>query len=123
MALADGWSRWQTAGDIATHPKPVLGGNMNSNQMSSRYLEDGSYLRLRNITLSYNLPSIFLQDIKLSSVRIFVSGDNLWTLTNYSGRDPEVIVGPVGGGGETRYSSSGDYPISKKILFGLNIKF
>ena len=115
MVLADGWNRWQKPGDIATHPKPVFGGSKNSNRASSRYLEDGSYIRLRNVTFSYQLPSAFIDKFHISNAKFFISGDNLVTLTKFSGMDPEVVLGPGGG------TSSIKYPISKKILFGINI--
>jgi len=115
MVLADGWNRWKQAGDKATHPKPLLGGNKSSNQPSSRYLEDGSYVRLRNVRLAYDLPRDLLSRISLSSARIFVSGDNLWTATSFSGMDPEVDLSS----GE----SGTKYPISRKLLLGVNIEF
>jgi hypothetical protein len=117
MVLAEGWSRWQQRGDVATHPKPVFGGNKSSNQASSRYLEDGSYLRLRNVTLSYELPAAWLDRLKIAHTKVFVSGDNLLTRTRFSGMDPEVALGPGGG------TSSVKYPISRKVLFGLNLGF
>jgi hypothetical protein len=117
MMPAKGWTRWQKPGDIATHPKAVFGGNKNSNKVSSRYLEDGSYIRLRNVTFSYELPKNLLSRAKIASFRLFVSGDNLWTATRYSGMDPEVSLAPGGGNSVDRY------PISKKILFGFNIGF
>lgn len=113
MVLADGWNRWTKLGEIATHPKPILGGNNASNSSSTRYLEDGSYIRLRNVTLGYNLPKSLLGQLKIANARIFVSGDNLWTGTRFSGVDPEVVLGS----GESSFK----YPISKKILAGLNI--
>jgi TonB-linked SusC/RagA family outer membrane protein len=115
MKPMDDWSRWQKPGDIATHPKAVFGGNLNSNKISSRYLEDGSYIRLRNVQLGYELPKTFLTKINVKNARVFLSGDNLWTGTKYSGMDPEVSLGPGGG------NSADRYPISKKILFGINI--
>ncbi|MBF9255166.1 TonB-dependent receptor [Pontibacter sp. 172403-2] len=115
MVLQDGWSRWEQEGDIATHPRPVLNGNRASNKVSSRYLEDGSYLRLRNVTLSYDVPTAFAGKLKLQSLRVFVSGDNLWTLTDFSGLDPEVDV--------TSGSSATRYPSSRKLLLGLNVNF
>jgi TonB-linked SusC/RagA family outer membrane protein len=122
MVLKSGWTRWEKVGDVATHPKPVLGGNHDSNQQSSRYLEDGSYIRLRNVTLGYQIPSNWLSKIKISSARIFVSGDNLWTGTKFSGIDPEVVLAPDDNDPNViPGSSSFRYPISKKILFGINI--
>ena len=115
MVLAKGWTRWEKAGDIATHPKPVHGRSDASNATSTRYLEDGSYIRLRNIRLGYDVPAAWIGKAKLSAVRIFLSGDNLWTGTNFSGTDPEVVFGDG--------TSSIKYPISKKLLLGLNISF
>ena len=115
MVLADGWNRWQKPGDIATHQKPVFGGSKNSNKTSSRYLEDGSYARLRNVTFSYQLPTAFVNKFHVGNAKFFVSGDNLITLTKFSGMDPEVALGPGGG------TSSIKYPISRKVLFGINI--
>jgi TonB-linked SusC/RagA family outer membrane protein len=116
MILVDGWNRWEQPGDIATHPKPVFAGNQLSNKPSSRYLENGSYIRLRNVTFSYNLTPSFLSRIRVSKARLFVSGDNLWTGTNFTGMDPEVGLGS--GGGISRIK----YPISRKLLFGINIE-
>jgi TonB-linked SusC/RagA family outer membrane protein len=115
MVLADGWNRWEKPGDIATHPRAVLGGNNSSNSSSTRYLEDGSYIRLRNVTFGYDLPKSILGKLRVANARIFVSGDNLWTLTRFSGVDPEVVLSS----GESSFR----YPISKKILAGLNVSF
>jgi TonB-linked SusC/RagA family outer membrane protein len=114
--LGDGESRWQNPGDIATHPKPVFGGNQNSNQVSSRYLQDGSYIRLRNVRLSYTVPPTLLNKAGIGNASIFVSGDNLWTGTPFRGRDPQASLGNTGG-------EVGVYPISKRILFGVNVGF
>lgn len=113
MVLKSGWSRWEKVGDVATHPKPVLGGNHDSNQSSSRYLEDGSYIRLRNVTLGYELPATWLSGLKIKNAKVFVSGDNLWTGTKFSGVDPEVDFSDA--------AANFKYPISRKILFGINI--
>jgi len=121
MALQDGWSRWVNPGDNATHPEPVYGGNMNSNKYSSRYLEDGSYLRLRNLTLAYNLPTSYAEKIKLNSLRITLSMDNLKTWTKYSGPDPDVplYLGAYNLPGTQFFK----YPISRQYLIGLEISF
>jgi TonB-linked SusC/RagA family outer membrane protein len=114
MELEDDWSRWQEPGDDATHPKPVPGGNNNSNSPSSRYLEDGSYLRLKNVRLSYNVPDPWADMMNLQSARLYVSGDNLVTFTDFSGMDPEV---GLGGNAGTKY------PISRKVMFGVGLTF
>jgi TonB-linked SusC/RagA family outer membrane protein len=113
--LVDGESRWSTPGDIATHPRPVSGGNLNSNQPSSRYLQDGSYIRLRNIRLAYKIPGGLLSKVHIANASLFVSGDNLLTITPYNGRDPQASLSNSGG-------RVGEYPISKKVLFGINIE-
>ncbi|WP_419699305.1 SusC/RagA family TonB-linked outer membrane protein [Mucilaginibacter sp. NFX135] len=118
MVPAKGWTRWQKPGDVATEPKAIQGGNANSNSTSTRYLENGSYLRLRNVTLGYQLPQTWLNSLKIRSARIFVSGDNLVTFTKFTGTDPEVSLSDSGIG-----TSSFKYPISRKILFGVNVGF
>ncbi|MPQ47479.1 SusC/RagA family TonB-linked outer membrane protein [Marinifilum sp. N1E240] len=127
MKMYDGWSRWEKPGDKATHPKAIEGGNNQAYKPSSRYLEDGSYLKLRNVTLSYNLPESVLTKMKLKSVKFFVTGENLWTLTDFSGTDPEVAVIGDTNDYASRYYSEGTagalYPMSRKFLFGVNIQF
>lgn len=120
--LTSGESRWANPGDIATHPKPILGGNLQSNKPSSRFLEDGSYLRMRNITLGYDFPQEMLKSLNMSSVRVYVSADNMFTFTKYKGMDPEVVVSP-GSGTIGDAGGAYKYPISKKLLFGINIGF
>lgn len=117
MVLRDGWNRWEKPGDIATHPRPNAGGNKDSNQPSSRFLEDGSYVRLRNIRLGYALPARLLGKSGTSRISVFISGDNLWTGTKFSGPDPEVSLTQVG---LSSGVSSLRYPISKKYLVGIN---
>jgi hypothetical protein len=87
--------------------------------VTSRQVEDGSYLRLKNVQLGYNFSSRLLKKIKLSNAKIYVSGQNLFTKTDYSGYDPEV----------SRYAQDnlsqgtdyGSYPSSKMFLIGLNV--
>lgn len=114
MELYKGWSRWEHAGDHATHPKYVVGGNKNSQKTSSRFLEDGSYLRLRNVSLGYNFPSTVLQRLKVENIRLSLSGENLWTLTHFSGIDPDA---------DSRGDIGTKYPFARKLLVGLQINF
>jgi len=120
MVLYKGWKRWSQPGDIATHPLPVVGGNKNAQQGSSRYLENGSYIRLQNITLGYDFSDDFLRKMKVDHIRLYLSGDNLWTGANFSGMDPETPLSP--GAGSIGVSNI-KYPISKKILLGINVGF
>lgn len=114
MKLKDGWSRWQKEGDIATHPKAVYGNKSGSNNTSSRYLEDAGYLRLRNLTVGYNIP------VKkyISNLRVYASGENLFVLSKFSGIDPEV---PPLNSGQCTGVANAVYPQTTKIIFGLNI--
>jgi TonB-linked SusC/RagA family outer membrane protein len=108
MNLSNGWSRWEKPVDIATHPQPVFGGNRLSNRASTRYLENASYVKLRNLTLSYRIPNNFANQIGISRARVYLSADNILTLTKWSGMDPE---------------SAGLYPVARKMLFGINLDF
>ncbi|QZT37410.1 SusC/RagA family TonB-linked outer membrane protein [Halosquirtibacter xylanolyticus] len=127
MKLKDGWSRWMKEGDIATHPKGVEGGNNQAYKPSSRYLEKGDYLRLRNLSLSYQLPDKLLSKIGVNSCIVSVSGDNLFTWTEFSGMDPEAaIVGntvKVSGDYFSEGTADSLYPQSRKFIFGINLSF
>ena len=114
MRLQDSWYRWEKAGDAATHPRYVVGGNKNAHRPSSRFLEDGSYIRLRSLTLGYNLPKAWLNKVKINDLRFSISGENLFTLTDFSGIDPEA-----GDRGEIGTK----YPYASKVLFGLQLNF
>lgn len=118
MSLKSGWSRWQKAGDIATHPQAMNGGNSLSNKTSSRYLEDGSYIKLRNITLNYSFAGLKTKTF-LNNLNIYASVENLLTITDFSGVDPEV--GDENAEGET--SQYGDYAIPRRFMFGFNFSF
>ena len=87
---------------------------------SSRTVEDGSYLRLKTVQLGYNLPKAWLQKIKISSIRVFVSGQNLYTWTHYSGEDPEVSTYNSVLTGGFDYSA---YPRARTFAFGANVNF
>jgi len=94
----------------------------NGAQASSRFIEDGSYVRLRNVTFAYNLPKALVSKVKLSNVRLYVTGQNLLTFTKYSGWDPEVNADDV----VTNIALGYDFyttPQAKTIMGGLNISF
>ncbi|TRX51206.1 TonB-dependent receptor [Fulvivirga sp. M361] len=123
QVLADGWSRWKNPGDNATHPLPIEGGNNNSNKRSSRYLEDASYLRMTNVTLSYTVPGDFISRLGLTGLEVYAAGDNLLTFTDYTGVDPAVRGNTddedQGFSGSPRLT----YPIPKRLAFGVNLSF
>jgi len=112
--------RWQQPGDITDIPRAATGATVGLNNAdNSRFLEDGSYLRLKNITLSYDVPNTLLDRIGIREVRVFVTGTNLWTATEYSGFDPEVNVF-----NNTSTSQGTDFltfPQSKQVFFGVNL--
>jgi len=116
-----GWSRWEQEGDNATHPRPLLGGNNNANGISSRYLENGSFLRVKNITIGYNLPKKVLTKCKMREAKVFLTADNLYTLTKFSGMDPEVRLE------SSSYELAGNYaqnyPVGRLFSLGINVKF
>ncbi len=116
-----GWSRWENPGDQATHPRLVMNGNKNANSISSRYLENGSFLRIRNITLSYNFPKTFLEKVRMKNGRVFLSADNVFTVSKFSGSDPEVRV--TGSGGSLAGMSSMNYPVGRLFSVGLDVTF
>ena len=92
MEWKTGWSRWTKPGDEATHPS--IQNSALSTENSSRFLEDGSYLKIRNITLRYEIPESLAKKLKLGKMSIALSGDNLFTFTDYWGQDPEVSINP-----------------------------
>jgi len=80
-------NRWRTNGHETTMPKAVWGDPMGNSRFSDRWIEDGSYIRLRSVTVSYNLS--FARENFLKYVTVYLSGNNLLTLTKYKGYDPE----------------------------------
>ncbi len=118
MLAEAGLNRWTPENPNNKYPRAQATGSLDD-IFSSRYVEDASYLRLKNITLGYDLPSGLLSKIKISSVRFYASATNLWTLTNYKGYDPEAnslgyttnIVGV----------DSGSYPQTRTYTFGVKV--
>lgn len=115
MVLRPGWSRWQKAGDEATHPRALYNNKDGGNKASSRYLEDASFLKLRSLSLGYNFS---LPQLKIQSLRLYVNAENLLTFTKYSGVDPEL---PSSSGTVMGTTSPGVYPPVRKVVFGLNL--
>jgi hypothetical protein len=116
-----GWSRWEKKGDIATHPKPMLNGNKSSNAISSRYLEDGSYFRIKNLTVGYELPKNLIKKAYMTRCRIYFAADNLWTATKFSGMDPEITLQTSTYNLAGMYSSN--YPVGRTYQAGVEISF
>lgn len=116
MRLMSNWSRWEKPGDNATHPVASYNNSSNSNKVSSRYLENGSYFKMRTLSLGYNYV---LPQYSIENIRLFVTGENLFTISNYSGVDPELpsYDGKVVGVTTTVY------PTTRKFMFGINLTF
>ncbi len=117
---------WKKPGDITDIPRVGQVGLENGSFIptggsnSTRWLYSGKYLRLKNVSIGYNLPKVITDGLKISSARFYISGTNLFTWTKYPG-DPEVNTNTVTsvGGGEDFYT----IPQAKTFTFGLNVKF
>ncbi len=114
--------RWQKPGDITDVPQARLFGG-NGVGESSRYITDGSYIRLRTITLGYSLPASVLSKAKLTKLRVYVSGQNLLTFTDYEGWDPEVNSDTYEGNNVNQGIDFYSAPQAKTVTFGINIGF
>ena len=105
--------RWTAPGTSNKMPRLVLNDPNGNNRVSDRFLEDASYLRVKNIRLAYNIPARWADYLKLKRTQLYVSSQNLVTITNYSGFDPEV-------GGGVDY---GFYPQARTFLAGITVDF
>jgi len=120
-------NRWNGDGSTNEYARALINdGDVQNNRASSYFVEDGSYLRLRNLNVGYSLPAQITEKIGLNALRIYVSAQNVFTITNYSGSDPEVGQNSDINGNSsvtTRGIDAGAYPISSSITLGLNLKF
>ncbi len=135
-------TRWRQPGDVTAQHRvsyDAVGGRANLGYNSTRYVEDGSFLRLKNVSLGYTLPGTLVNKLGMSSVRVYVTANNLLTFTRYSGYDPEVSAN-FGGSTQQQQSTTGglgarlnnnlqigvdngSFPQTRTYLFGLNINF
>ncbi len=118
MMPRDDWKLWQKPGDVANHPLPQNASN--SFDPSTRFIEDGSYLKIRNITLAYELPFAWVSKLKLTGLTVSLGADNLYTFTNFWGQDPEVSIDP--GNGLPGYAEF-KYPNNKQYVIGIQVRF
>ena len=116
-----GWKRWEKEGDKATHPKAMLNGNKSANSISSRYLEDGSYFRIKNLTVGYEFPKNLIKKAHMTRCRVYLSADNLWTATKFSGMDPEITLTTSTYDLAGMYSNT--YPVGRTYQAGVEISF
>ena len=106
---------WKKPGDTGVHPKPIAGNTTNSNSFSSnRFVEKGDYFRIKDVTLSYNVPSSLLKKVGFSAARVYASGLNVFTFHDVNFWDPERGVDGMG---------YGIYPVTKSFVLGLDLSF
>ena len=121
-------NRWTPNNINATVPRAVYGDPNNNRRNSDYWLEDGSFIRLKNVVLGYNLPGSIINRIGLSRFRIYASATNLITITNYTGFDPEVSTFNSSSNGQTAANAAVGtdfltYPQARTITFGVNLTF
>jgi len=119
--ILNSWTPTNTNTDI---PRAKLRGK----EISSRFVEDGSYIRLKNIALGYTLPNDVVENLGMQSVRLSISAQNLLTITDYSGLDPEVSYFGSGGGSSSDTNTTngfdfGNYPNLTSVNFSVNLRF
>ncbi|WP_343850152.1 TonB-dependent receptor [Algoriphagus jejuensis] len=124
-SASDGWMSETDRGDGVS---PMIDRNFNAyagsnvvNNITSLFVEDGSFLRIRNITLGYNLSTSLLEKAKLSSLRLSFTVQNAYTFTDYEGYNPEVSA--QGGSPLVPGVDAGGYPLARTYMFGLNVGF
>ena len=111
--------RWQGTGTSNTVPRAVAGASVNTDLFSDFYVEDASFLRLQNVQIGYSFNAKVLSSLGLDKFRIYLSGNNLYTLTDYLGYDPSASNGaPIGSG-----IDKGFYPVASSYLLGINLNF
>jgi TonB-linked SusC/RagA family outer membrane protein len=115
-------NRWTPTNPSNTYARAVANDdNTLNNVPSSHWVEDGSYLKLKNLTIGYTLPASLSNKFKLSKARVYISSQNLFTITKYTGLDPEIGIqsgNPIFNGVD-----NGVYPPSRFFTFGLNVTF
>jgi TonB-dependent starch-binding outer membrane protein SusC len=112
-------NRWTEANPDSNFPRAISTDPNDNDRASDRYLENGAYLRLKNIQLGYTLPTSLTQRLRLSNIKVYISAQNLWTITNYQGYNPDI-------GAPTQNNTSYGidntiYPNSVTFLGGINI--
>jgi TonB-linked SusC/RagA family outer membrane protein len=116
-------NRWQKAGDITTYPKPIFGDNISNGSSFPLNINvfKGDFVKLKSLTIGYNLPKTMLEKVKISNARFYVSGSNLLIITDYPGPDPEVSSN---GNGTTNFGIDRNTVANQRtITVGLNVGF
>ncbi len=114
-------NRWRNEGDLTNIPRQDYADPAGNRRFSNRWIEDGSYLRCKNLTLGYTFSNGLLNKISVKSARIFTTAQNLFTITNYSGYDPEASA--FNSGVTNIGIDQGTYPQYRAFTFGINVGF
>lgn len=112
--LATTLERWTGEGSSYSMPRAIYADPNNNSRASTHWLEDGAYAKLKNLTFGYTLPEKWIRKAKMKALRLYVSLDNLCTITNYSGLDPEAGLSGL---------DYGVYPSARTYMFGVSVKF
>lgn len=115
---AEAANAWTPSNTNVNISRARLGDPNRNNRPSTRFLEDGDYLRIKTIQIGYSLPTNVLEPLGLDKFRIYVTGQDLFTFTKYGGLDPEV-----GGSVLSRGIDNNLYPKYKSVIFGLQLAF
>jgi hypothetical protein len=118
------YNSWKKQGDVALLPR-LNSQDGTSQQISSYFVEDGSYMRIKNIQLTYTFPTALISKAKLSSAQIYVQGQNLFTFTKYKGLDPDINLRSSGTDNQDIHMGidEGAFPVAKSYNVGLRIGF
>ena len=118
------YKSWKKQGDVAQLPR-LNASDTFSQQISTYFVEDGSYMRIKNIQLTYNVPNTMLKKIKLSSMQVYVQGQNLFTFTKYKGLDPDINIRNSGADNQDIHMGidEGAFPVAKSYNVGLRVGF
>ncbi|MCZ8196925.1 MAG: TonB-dependent receptor [Flavobacterium sp.] len=120
-ALVEAMDYWTPSNPDAVNPRPIFGTSNYNIEISDRFVEKGDYARLQNITIGYSIPSSLASKMKLSRFRVYLSAQNIYTLTDYSGYDPEI--GSFNQDVLLSGIDNGRYPTPKVFSFGVNLDF
>jgi hypothetical protein len=104
-------------------PRPSIADPNDNDRLSDRYIEDGSYLRVKNITLGYTFPKKVLEKVKIDNIRLYMNIQNVYTFTKYMGYDPEFGASTQDSSGLTFGVDNGRYPSPMTCSFGVNLTF
>jgi hypothetical protein len=116
---------WTSSNPSNSVPRPVNGASVSFDNFSDYFVEDASYLRIQNIQIGYTFKESLTQQFSIKNCRIYLSGNNLFTFTNYKGYDPSAVGGGTDGRGEPIGSGidKGFYPVAKTFLMGMSLNF